>query len=278
MMEQDVEGKKSETDDQALVVQSDVGSRILYEDERTLVVNKLAGEAVEGAARGHGDLRLGVRSYLGTKRGSHPEPFAEAPHRVDVPVSGCVIFALDQGRLAELSASFSAGTIEKIYWAIVEKPLPSSAGDAELSQASDGAWRELVHWLSFDAKRNKSRAWTERIHGRKRSVLRYRLVGQGDRYAFLEIKLLTGRHHQIRCQLAAVGLPIKGDLKYGAKRSESSGGIRLAARRLRFSAGAGGKSIDVTAPLPEGDALWAAFVEAAAGAAAGASAAPLASE
>ncbi len=278
MMDKDFKGKKPETDGQAIVTQSDVGSRILYEDERTLVVNKLAGEAVEGSGPGQSDLRLEVRSYLGTKRDSHPEAFAEAPHRVDVPVSGCVIFALDQGRLAELSASFSAGTIEKIYWAIVEKPLPDSAGAEELAQASDGDWRELVHWLSFDAKRNKSRAWTERIHGRKRSVLRYRLVGQGERYGFLEIKLLTGRHHQIRCQLAAVGLPIKGDLKYGAKRSEASGGIRLNARRLRFSAGAGGKSIDVTAPLPEGDTLWAAFVETAAGAAAGASAAPMASE
>jgi 23S rRNA pseudouridine1911/1915/1917 synthase len=223
--------------------------RILYQDEHCFVVNKLPGEAAEGAAEGMTDL---PRLLAAVYSGSAPPV---AVHRLDVPVSGCLLFARNPPALAFLSAAFSgAGRqgVEKRYWAITETPSP---------------WREpaesglLVHWIKHDPRTNKSRAFDEPGPGRKKALLQYRLAGRGTRYLFFEIDLISGRCHQIRAQFARLGLPIKGDLKYGARRSEKGGGIRLHARSLCFpSPGGTGEPVRVTAPPPIRDTLWEAFI------------------
>ncbi|MDR2479381.1 MAG: RNA pseudouridine synthase [Treponema sp.] len=232
-------------------------SRILYISPRCLVINKLPGEAVEGAGAGMEDLpRLLARSLEQTET-PHPEESLALPlavHRLDVPVTGCALFARTRRALAFLNAAFAgknaAPGIEKRYWAVTEQPrsglvIPESG--------------ELVHWLFFDKRKNKSFAYNEPGPGRKKAALRYHLAGFGRNYLFFEIELASGRHHQIRAQFAASGLYVKGDLKYGAKRSEKNGGIRLHARSLSFfDPGDTGKKITLQAAPPE-DNLWLAF-------------------
>jgi 23S rRNA pseudouridine1911/1915/1917 synthase len=245
-------------------------SRILLAGDSCAVVNKIAGEAVEGAAPGMGDLPRMLAAALASAAsaaaagGPAPPdalPVPVAAHRLDVPVSGCVVFARTRSALAFLNAAFAgdaafaggAGTVEKRYWAIVEAaetPLPESG--------------ELIHWIAWNPQNNKSTAHDQPGPGRKKAVLRYRLTGRGRNYRFLEIELITGRRHQIRAQLARIGLRVKGDLKYGARRSEPNGGIRLHARSISFPDPAGGgKRITVTAEPPLRDNLWLAFEEAA---------------
>jgi 23S rRNA pseudouridine1911/1915/1917 synthase len=228
-------------------------------DERCVVVDKRAGDAVEGGGEGTVDLRKAVAEWLSSRpdagaAGTDAPPFVEACHRLDVPVTGCVLFARTPEAVAALDAAFARGMVKKLYWAIAERPdvpVPASG--------------ELVHYIFFDHRTNKSRAYAEAGPNRKKAVLRYRVLGEGDRYLFLEAELVTGRHHQIRAQLAAAGLRIKGDLKYGARRSEKGGGIRLHCRYLEFPDPAvKGKRIEATAPIPEADALWTAFEAAAA--------------
>jgi 23S rRNA pseudouridine1911/1915/1917 synthase len=154
---------------------------------------------------------------------------------------------LTRQALSRLNAALGEGKIEKRYWAVVENPSCRDIPEA-------GEW---IHWLSRDPRINKSRAWDEAGPGRKKGILRYRITGRGERYIFLEIELITGRHHQIRAQLAARGLFVKGDLKYGARRSEKGGGIRLHARSLVFPDPAHPSSpIQVFAPPPLPDRLW----------------------
>ncbi|MDR1058677.1 MAG: RNA pseudouridine synthase [Treponema sp.] len=212
--------------------------RVLYRNAACLVINKRAGEDSQGG-------------------GAYPR----AVHRLDVPVTGCLLLARNAEALAFLSAAFRGsnpggkedapeGGIRKIYWAITET--------GEGAEALGGAGR-LVHYLSRDPKRNRSTAWDEAGKGRRIGVLHYRLAGRGERYLFWEIDLITGRHHQIRAQFARAGLPIKGDLKYGARRSEKTGGIRLHARSLSFpNPLAPGETLTALAPPPE-DNLWRAF-------------------
>jgi len=178
----------------------------------------------------------------------------EAVHRLDVPITGCALFALNKSALSFLNAAFTGKDalpfpVEKLYWAVVEKP--------SFSLSESG---ELVHWIETNTAKNKSFAYNEGGPGRKKAVLRYRITGEGTNYLFIEVQLLSGRHHQIRAQFAAIGLHIKGDLKYGAKRSEKGGGIRLHARSLSFPDPLNsGESIRVTAGPPEPDNLWEAF-------------------
>ena len=224
--------------------------RILYQDPRCLVVNKLPGEAVEGAAPGMIDLpRLLAETFGGAASGQEGPAVPVAVNRLDVPASGCVLFARTRRALSRLNAALGQGGIEKRYWIIAENPA------RELPEA--GEW---IHWLSRKPRTNKSRAWAEEGPGRKQGVLRYRIKGRGERYVFLEIELAAGRHHQIRAQLAAQGLFIKGDLKYGARRSERGGGIRLHARSLCFPDPAEPERIiRVIAPPPVRDRLWRDF-------------------
>ena len=208
--------------------------RLVFQNEACMVINKQAGESSES-------------------------PEVEAPcvpvHRLDMPVTGCLLLAKTPGAAAFLNAAFAAGRVEKRYWAIVEKPAGSVLAESG----------ELVHWLSFTSAKNKSFAHNEAGQGRKKAVLRYRISGEGERYLFLEIDLVTGRHHQIRAQLAALGLCVKGDLKYGARRSEKSGGIRLHAYSLAFpNPLQGGGRLEAKTLPPVMDSLWAAFASSAA--------------
>lgn len=226
-------------------------ARILYVDENCLGINKVSGEATQGAEAGMRDLSLILGSQIGESP-TAPGFLPTAVHRLDVPVSGVTLFARTPTALAFLNAGFAQGRIEKRYWAIVEKP-PSVLEFPETG--------ELVHWIKTDVKRNKSMVYDEKIPAAKKGMLRYRIIGYGDHYIFLEIELLTGRHHQIRAQFAHLGLPIKGDLKYGARRSEKGGGIRLHSYSLTFPNPAGnGETISVTALPPIRDRLWEAFM------------------
>ena len=220
---------------------------ILYQNKACIVVNKLKGEAVEGAKKGITDLQKAIKTYLNTD-------FAEAVNRLDVPVTGCALFALDSTALNYLNAAFTNKEnqkIEKHYWAIIEKPKDAIAKTGE-----------LTHWIETNTKTNKSFAYNEEKAGRKKSTLKYKVTGEGINYLFLEIELFTGRHHQIRAQLAAVNLHIKGDLKYGAKRSEKDGGIRLHARFLSFPDPLNkNERITVTADPPQADNLWNEFLK-----------------
>ena len=228
-----------------------IESRVLYQSAACVVVNKLKGEAVEGAKEGMDNLQKELAQMLGANA-----EIVEAVNRLDVPVTGCALFALTKPALSFLNAAFSAAPspVEKLYWAVVEKPsrpLPESG--------------EFVHWIESDSSKNKSFAYGEegggRGRGRKKAVMRYRVTGEGKNYLFIEVELLSGRHHQIRAQFAAEGLYIKGDLKYGAKRSEKEGGIRLHARSLSFPNPLNkDETIHVTADPPEMDNLWEAFI------------------
>ncbi|GHU15200.1 RNA pseudouridine synthase [Spirochaetia bacterium] len=250
---------------------------IAYQSDDCVVVNKLPGDSAEPlaavqAGKGMVDLPRALLKNLAVGKDFKGKDFLPAAvHRLDVPVSGCTLFARTPEALAFLNARFhgaseaalrgadstKAAAVEKIYWAIVELPPPGKEpGEA-------GEWR---HWIKAGTGENKSIAYDEEGPGRKQGVLRYRLVGAGSHYLFLEINLLTGRHHQIRAQLARMGLHIKGDLKYGAKRSERGGGIRLHGYSLAFpnpataKDGAGaGELIRVQAQPPLRDPLWEAF-------------------
>ena len=166
-------------------------------------------------------------------------------HRLDRPVSGLVVFARTSKALSRLNEMFRNGSIHKTYWALVQTPPPAEEG-------------ELIHWLTRNERQNKSYAYRNEVPGSKKAVLRYRVIGQTDRYTLLEIQLLTGRHHQIRCQLAAMGCPIRGDLKYGAPRSNPDGSISLLARSIEFVHPVSKEIIRLEAPLPE-DSLWQAL-------------------
>ncbi len=232
---------------------------VLYESDACIVLNKRCGEAMEGASGSASDLAGLLAQAYGTRCNRDGKPFPPtAVHRLDVPVTGCALFGRTPQALAFLNETFSRGLARKVYWAIVEKP--------ENSAPALSPQGELVHWIAVDSKHNKSYAHTEEAPDRKQAVLRYRLAGEGEHYLFMEIELITGRHHQIRAQLAAIGLHIKGDLKYGSHRSEKNGGIRLHARSLAFpdplsseQDPAKGPYIQVVAPIINPDRLWQDF-------------------
>jgi len=227
-----------------------VKSRVLYQSSACVVINKLIGEAVEGASGGMIDLPKELAVVFGASA-----EVIEAVHRLDVPVTGCALFALTKNALTFLNAAFAGeaalpSPVEKTYWAVIEKPSrpPRESG-------------ELIHWIETNSGKNKSIAHRKDGPNRKKAVLRYRITGEGQNYLFAEIQLLSGRHHQIRAQFAAEGLHIKGDLKYGAKRSEKGGGIRLHARSLLFPDPLKkGEIIRVTADPPVIDNLWEGFL------------------
>jgi 23S rRNA pseudouridine1911/1915/1917 synthase len=231
-------------------------SRILYRDDSVAVVYKKIGEVCENSAADRAlSLIENIRVELERAVG-HALPELEAVHRIDQPVSGCVLVALDKQALSFLSAEFASSKIRKRYLAIVEKP------ESPLS-TNEG---RLVHMIRFDHKHHKAHAVIKeelRDGGPdwKSAVLEWRLVAPGDRYLFLEVTPETGRTHQIRAQLAAVGMAIKGDLKYGARRSDPLGGIRLHAYAIQFTHPVSGNSVTVTAPVQNPDSLWSAFME-----------------
>ena len=220
--------------------------QVLYEDNHIIAVSKTCHEIVQGDKTGDTPLSDIVKAYIKEKYQKPGEVFLGVTHRLDRPTTGVVLFARTSKALTRLNKMFqSHEQICKTYWAIVEK------NDKLLS---DEAIR-LEHYLWRNEKQNKSFVVKSGTKDAKRAVLSYKAIARGDRYTLLEINLETGRHHQIRCQLAAIGCPIKGDLKYGAKRSNPDGGISLHARKIEFVHPVSKQQISIIAPVPD-DALW----------------------
>ena len=220
--------------------------QVLYEDNHIIAVSKTCHEIVQGDKTGDTPLSDIVKAYIKEKYQKPGEVFLGVTHRLDRPTTGVVLFARTSKALTRLNKMFqSHEQIRKTYWAIVEK------NDKLLS---DEAIR-LEHYLWRNEKQNKSFVVKSGTKDAKRAMLSYKAIARGDRYTLLEINLETGRHHQIRCQLAAIGCPIKGDLKYGAKRSNPDGGISLHARKIEFVHPVSKQQISIIAPVPD-DALW----------------------
>jgi 23S rRNA pseudouridine1911/1915/1917 synthase len=224
--------------------------QVVYEDNHVIIVAKESGEIVQGDKTGDTPLSDIVKQYIKQKYQKPGEVFLGVVHRLDRPVSGLVVFARTSKALTRLNRMFAQGEVHKTYWAIVEGGRP-----ATVAAAGSPAYTELTHWLVRNEKQNKSYAYDREVPQSKKAVLRYRVIAEGDRYRLLEVKLLTGRHHQIRCQLAKAGMPIRGDLKYGARRSNPDGSISLLSRRVEFVHPVSKSSVVVEAPLPQ-DPLW----------------------
>lgn len=215
---------------------------VLYEDNHIIIVNKTCSEIVQGDKTGDTPLSETVKQYLKHKYNKPGNVFCGVTHRLDRPTSGIVIFAKTSKALARLNEMFKNKEIKKTYWAIT-KNMP------------DKEEAILIHYLTRNEKQNKSYASDIEKTNSKKAILHYKLIARSENYNLLEIDLQTGRHHQIRCQLAKIGCPIKGDLKYGAERSNPDGGISLHARRVEFIHPVSKLPIDVIAPVPS-DRLW----------------------
>lgn len=215
---------------------------VVYEDNHIIIVNKTASEIVQGDKTGDVPLSETVKQYLKEKYHKLGNVFIGVTHRLDRPVSGLVVFAKTSKALSRLNEMFKNSEVKKTYWAIVKQTPAETEG-------------ELVNYLVRNEKQNKSYAYDTEKPGSKKAILHYRLIARSDNYCLLEVDLKTGRHHQIRCQLAKMGCPIKGDLKYGFPRSNPDGSISLHARRVRFVHPVSKELIDVVAPVPS-DNLW----------------------
>jgi 23S rRNA pseudouridine1911/1915/1917 synthase len=222
--------------------------RVLYEDNHLIAVNKMPSDIVQADRTGDPTLADKVRGYLREKYGKKGNVFIGIPHRLDRPTSGVVLFARTEKALERLSGLFREGGVKKIYWAMVAERPPRDSDT-------------LVHWLRRNPSLNKSFAVDGPGRDAKEASLSYRLLLSLERYHLLEIELHTGRHHQIRAQLAAIGCHIKGDLKYGSPRSNPGGGIHLHARQVSFVHPVKKEPLTIVADPPP-DALWAAAVEA----------------
>ena len=218
---------------------------VVYEDNHIIVVNKTASEIVQGDKTGDTPLSETVKEYIKVKYNKPGNVFLGVTHRLDRPVSGLVVFVKTGKALSRLNDMFRLGEVKKTYWAIVKERPKELEG-------------ELVHWMVRNEKQNKSYAYDKEKPNSKKAILRYKLIGHSQNYHLLEVDLQTGRHHQIRCQLAKMGCPIKGDLKYGSPRSNPDGSICLHARRVTFVHPVSKEVIDITAPLPSGN-LWNGF-------------------
>lgn len=218
---------------------------VIYEDNHIIAVNKTGNEIVQGDKTGDVPLADALKAWLKEKYAKPGNVFVGVAHRLDRPVSGVVLFARTSKSLARLNDMFRLGEVEKIYWAIVKNPPPAEEG-------------ELVHWLVRNEKQNKSYASDVEKPGAKKAILSYKLINRSENYCLLEINLKTGRHHQIRVQLAKMGCPVKGDLKYGSDRSNKDGGISLHARRISFVHPVSRQPVVITAPAPAGS-LWKAL-------------------
>ncbi len=221
--------------------------KVLYEDNHVIIVNKAAGEIVQGDKTGDHTLADAVKSYIKKEYAKPGEVFLGIPHRLDRPVSGVVVFARTGKGLSRMNELFRKGEVHKTYLAIVQACPPEETG-------------ELHGWIVRNERQNKSYCYNHEVKGSKEARLRYRLIARSERYFLLSVELLTGRHHQIRCQLSAMGCPIKGDLKYGARRSNPDGSISLHAWRVEFEHPVSHLHIDVKAELP-GDGLWQSFCD-----------------
>lgn len=218
---------------------------VVYEDNHLIIVSKATGEIVQGDKTGDKPLSETVKEYIKEAYAKPGNVFLGVVHRLDRPVSGLVLFARTSKALPRLNTMFANGDIHKTYWAIVKEQPPKQSDT-------------LTHWIVRNEKQNKSYAYDREVPNSKKAVLDYKVIAKSDNYYLLEVNLHTGRHHQIRCQLAKIGCPIKGDLKYGSKRSNSDGSICLLSRRMEFIHPVSKKEIAVEAPVPN-DNLWKSF-------------------
>ena len=219
--------------------------QVVYEDNHIIIVNKQSGEIVQGDKTGDRPLSDIVKDYIKEKYAKPGAVFLGVVHRLDRPVSGLVVFARTSKALTRLNKMFAEGEVHKTYWAIVKNTPREPEGTLE-------------NWLVRNEKQNKSYAYDQEKPNAKKAILRYRTISHSDNYTLLEVQLLTGRHHQIRCQLAAMGCPIKGDLKYGAPRSNPDGSISLMSRKVEFVHPVSKETIIVEATVPD-DTLWRAL-------------------
>lgn len=223
----------------------DTSLQILYEDNHLIAVNKKASDLSQGDSSGDEPLDARIKRYLAVKYNKPGEVFLGVVHRLDRPVSGVVLYARTSKALARMNEIFRTREVRKIYWAVVSEKPPQAEG-------------RLENYLRKNEKQNKSFVYSEPVKGTRRAELTYKLAGVSERYYLLEIELHTGRHHQIRAQLAAAGMPVKGDLKYGAKRSNPDGSISLHARSLQFIHPVKKEEILIIAPLPQ-TGIWKLF-------------------
>lgn len=219
---------------------------ILYEDNHIIAVNKRVSDIVQGDKTGDEPLSEKVKAYIKKKYNKPGDVFLGVTHRLDRPVSGVVLFARTSKALTRLNKMFLEKDIEKKYWAIV-KEKPEKDSDT------------ITHYVVRNPKKNKSFAYDNEVKDSKKASLSYKLIASSDNYHLLEVDLHTGRHHQIRCQLAKIGCPIKGDLKYGFARSNPDGGISLHARKISFIHPVKKEPVEIVAQTPN-DALWDYFV------------------
>ncbi|EFI73310.1 MULTISPECIES: RluA family pseudouridine synthase [Segatella] len=216
--------------------------QVVYEDNHIIIVSKKSGEIVQGDKTGDEPLSEIVKKYIKEKYHKPGNVFLGVVHRLDRPVSGLVVFAKTSKALSRLNQMFRDSNVHKTYWAITKNVPKNPEGT-------------LINWITRNEKQNKSYVYDKEVPHSKKAVLSYKLIGHTDNYSLLEIHLMTGRHHQIRCQLAHMGCPIKGDLKYGAPRSNPDGSISLLSRFVEFVHPVSKETIKATAPLPD-DNLW----------------------
>lgn len=246
-----------------------INDRILYEDNHLIIVNKLPSEITQGDKTGDEPMGEAIKHYLKEKYNKPGDVFLGVVHRLDRPVSGAVIFARTSKALARMNALLQSREIRKVYWTVCysqqagtgqtvsmnEKPENLNLSIEQLPTAK---WIHLTHYLKKNEQQNKSYVNNEPGPGRQKAELKYRRIASSDRYDLLEVELLTGRHHQIRAQLSHMGMIIKGDLKYGAPRSNPGGSIHLHSRMVEFIHPVSGALISVTAPVPD-EKLWKIF-------------------
>lgn len=218
---------------------------VLYEDNHLIIVNKVPSEIVQGDKTGDKPLSESIKEYLKEKYHKPGNVFCGVTHRLDRPTSGVVVFAKTSKALSRLNEMFRNGEVDKTYWAVVKNRPPKDEDT-------------LIHYLIKNEKTNKSTAYDSEKPNTKKAILHYKLIAASQKYFLLEVDLETGRHHQIRCQLAKIGCPIKGDLKYGAERSNPDGSISLHARTISFVHPVSKQQIHVVAPVPN-DTLWKAL-------------------
>ena len=219
----------------------------VYEDNHLIIVYKNSGEIVQGDKTGDEPLSERVKKYIKEKYQKPGNVFLGVVHRLDRPVSGLVVFAKTSKALTRLNKMFRDGEVHKTYWAITKDAPKESEG-------------MLTDWLVRNEKQNKSYAYSHEVPNSKKAILQYKVIAHTDNYNLLEINLMTGRHHQIRCQLANMGCPIKGDLKYGAKRSNPDGSISLLSHHVELAHPVSKELISIDSPVPD-DNLWKALAE-----------------
>lgn len=224
-------------------INSNIASQIIYEDNHLLVINKKVGQLVQGDKTGDESLLDSIKNFIKIRDNKQGNVFLGLVHRIDRPTSGLVIYAKTSKALSRLTQMVKNREIKKTYWAIVAKEMILQS-------------QRLVHYLKKNEKNNKAIIFTKPTEGAKEAILTYNIIKTLDNYQLLEIDLETGRHHQIRAQLSKIGASIKGDLKYGSPRSNPDGGIHLHARKLDFIHPVTKENIEITAPVPQNDAIW----------------------